>query len=141
MNKGKDQIMKNMEFLMKELHKEWERSGKTRAVVIINVSQTEAVNKHLVDVIQKNTGTLGDKDLDFEESVAYTRENYVLLRMLKKVKVAEDKVKERKGEAFFVELDKEEDRLFQDIIGAEEDISFRRKQSEDFFELQYSFAD
>ena len=127
MNKGKDQIMKNMEFLMKELHKEWERSGKTRAVVIINVSQTEAVNKHLVDVIQKNTGTLGDKDLDFEESVAYTRENYVLLRMLKKVKVAEDKVKERKGEAFFVELDKEEDRLFQDIIGAEEDISFRRK--------------
>ena len=121
MNKEKDQIMKNMEFLMTELHKEWERSGKTRAVVIINVSQTEAVNKHLVDVIQKNTGTLGDKDLDFEESVAYTRENYVLLRMLKKVKVAEDKLKERKGEEFSVELDKEEYRLFQEVIGAEDD--------------------
>ena len=122
MNKGKDQIMKNMEFLMTELHKEWERSGKTRAVVIISVSQTEAVNKRLVDVIQKNTGTLGDKELDFEESVARTRENYVLLRMLKKVKVAEDKVKERKEKEFSVELDREEYRLFQDIIGAEEDV-------------------
>ncbi len=120
MNKEKDQIMKNMEFLMTELHKEWERSGKTRAVVIINVSQTEAVNKRLIDVIQKNTGDLEVKVLEFEESVARARENYVLLRMLKKVKVAEDKVKIRKEDEFSVELDKEEYRLFQEIIGAED---------------------
>lgn len=123
MDKRKDQVMKNMEFLMEELHKEWERSGKTRAVIIISSAQTDAVNKRLASVIQKNTGVLEEKELEFEESVARSRENYVLLRMLKKVKAAEDKVKAgMREEEFSVELDKEEYRLFQDVVGAEEDM-------------------
>ena len=45
------EVMKNMEFLMKELHKEWERSGITKATVIIQQEEVEAVNQVLIKKI------------------------------------------------------------------------------------------
>lgn len=47
MNRDGKEIVNNMEILMKELHKEWDRSGVTRASVIISIDKVEDVNKVL----------------------------------------------------------------------------------------------
>lgn len=38
-------VIKNMEFLVKELHKEWDRSGAAKASVIISLDEVEAINE------------------------------------------------------------------------------------------------
>lgn len=50
-----------------------------------------------------------------------TKNNFVLLRMVKKVKKADEKtMKKGLDTAFLVELDKEEYKLFVDIVGIQE---------------------
>ena len=42
-------VIKNMEFLVKELHKEWDRSGVTKASVIISLEEVEmAIDKEAI---------------------------------------------------------------------------------------------
>ena len=40
-------VIKNMEFLVKELHKEWDRSGVTKASVIISLEEVDGINDKL----------------------------------------------------------------------------------------------
>lgn len=37
-------VIKNMEFLVKELHKEWDRSGASKASVIISIEEVDGIN-------------------------------------------------------------------------------------------------
>ena len=36
-------VIKNMEFLVKELHKEWDRSGASKASVIISLEEVDGI--------------------------------------------------------------------------------------------------
>ena len=36
-------VIKNMEFLVKELHKEWDRSGASKASVIITLEEVDGI--------------------------------------------------------------------------------------------------
>ena len=36
-------VIKNMEFLVKELHKEWDRSGASKASVIISIEEVDGI--------------------------------------------------------------------------------------------------
>ena len=36
-------VIKNMEFLVKELHKEWDRSGASKASVIISLEEVDGM--------------------------------------------------------------------------------------------------
>ena len=36
-------VIKNMQFLVKELHKEWDRSGVTKASVIISLEEVDGI--------------------------------------------------------------------------------------------------
>lgn len=38
-------VIKNMEFLVKELHKEWDRSGASKASVIISLEEVDGIGK------------------------------------------------------------------------------------------------
>ena len=47
-------VIKNMEFLVKELHKEWDRSGASKASVIISLEEVVVLCQDLVQVKMRN---------------------------------------------------------------------------------------
>ena len=109
-------IDKTMEFLMGELHKEWDRTGATKASVLISLEEVDEVNKTLVATIMKRQEQ-ADKAIDFKECVRLSKENYILLRLARKIKKEEDRTnKLALGLEFEVALDKEELKLFKGIF-------------------------
>lgn len=115
------EIRKDMEYLVKLLHKEWERSGKTKAVVTVQLEDVSEIKKRMAGVIADKQKLLENEELTFKESMELSKNNFVLLRLVKKVKKAEEKtMKKGLDTAFSVELDKEEYKLFVDIVGIQE---------------------
>ena len=88
-------LMKDMEFLINELHKEWDRSGATKATVIIGIEEASEVNQTLAAKIVEKQELLEKDELSFKQSIGLSRENYVLLRLVKKIKAKEDKTNEK----------------------------------------------
>ena len=119
MKKDGKEIVLDMEFLMKELHKEWDRSGVTKASVVISVEEVKEVNQVLLFRIAKIQELAESKDMTLKESVSLSRECYVLLRVARKIKAMEDKTNQKAMDLeFSVPLDKEELKLFKELFGA-----------------------
>ena len=115
------EIRKDMEYLVKLLHKEWERSGKTKAVVTVRLVDVPEIEKRMAGVIADKQKHLENEELTFKQSMELSKNNFVLLRLVKKVKKAEEKtMKKGLDTEFSVELDKEEYKLFVDIVGIQE---------------------
>ena len=85
---GKE-IAEDMEHLVKLLHKEWERSGRTKALVTIRLSDAAEVKKRMAKVIAGKQKQLENDELTFRQSMELSKQNFVLLRLVKKVKKAE----------------------------------------------------
>jgi hypothetical protein len=120
MNRDSKEIVTNMEFLMKELHKEWDRSGVTKASVVISIEKVEEVNKILKMRITKAQALAVEKMMTYKENIFLSRDCYVLLRLARKIKAKEDKTnKKAMNLEFSVELDKEELKLFKEMFGNE----------------------
>ena len=110
-------LMKDMEFLINELHKEWDRSGATKVTVIIGIEEVTEVNQTLAAKIMEKQELLEKDELSFKQSIGLSRENYVLLRLVKKIKAKEDKTNEKGLDMeFSVPLDKEEYKLFKSMF-------------------------
>ena len=119
MKRDGKEIVFDMEFLMKELHKEWDRSGVTKASVVISVEEVKEVNQVLLFRIAKTQELAESKDMTLKESVSLSRECYVLLRVARKIKAMEDKTNQKAMDLeFSVPLDKEELKLFKEMFGA-----------------------
>ena len=117
---GKE-IRKNMEYLLMLLHTEWESSGKTKAQVTVNLSDAEEVKRRMTGMIAEKQKQLEMNDLTFEQSMELAKQDFVLIRLVKKVKKAEEKTAEKADDAeFSVELDREEYELFAEIAGIQE---------------------
>ena len=116
---GKE-IRKDMEYLVKLLHKEWERSGKTKAQVTVSLSDAVEIGKRMAGVIHDKQKQLENEELTCQQSMELSKQNFVLLRLVKKVKKAEEKTVKKADTEFFVELDKEEYKLFAKIVGTQE---------------------
>lgn len=115
------EVRKDMEYLVKLLHKEWERSGKTKAAVTVRLVDVPEIEKSMAGVIADKQKHLENEELTFKQSMELSKNNFVLLRLVKKVKKAEEKtVKKGLDTEFSVELDKEEYKLFVDIVGIQE---------------------
>ena len=115
------EIRKDMEYLVKLLHKEWERSGKTKAVVTVRLLDMKEIESRMAKVITDKQKQLENEEITFKQSMELSKSNFVLLRLLKKMKKAEEKtVKKSIDLAFNVELDKEEYKLFVEIVGVQE---------------------
>lgn len=115
------EVRKDMEYLVKLLHKEWERSGKTKAAVTVRLVDVPEIKKRMAGVIADKQKLLENEELTFKQSMELSKNNFVLLRLVKKVKRAEEKtVKKGLDTEFSVELDKEEYKLFVDIVGIQE---------------------
>ena len=117
---GKETV-KNMEHLVKLLHKEWERSGRTKAEVSIDIADKKATETRLAGEIQARQGQLETEGMSFKECMELSKENFVLLRLAKKIKKAADKAECREDAvSFTVEMDKEEYKLFSTLIRVQE---------------------
>ena len=117
---GKETV-KNMEHLVKLLHKEWERSGRTKAEVSIDIMDKKEVGAKLTAEIQERQKQLETAGMDFKDCMALSRENFVLLRLARKIKKAGDRVERREDAvSFAVEMDKEEYKLFSTLIRVQE---------------------
>lgn len=117
MGKQNKEIIANMEFLMKELHKEWDRSGAKMASVFISLNEVEEVNKTILLRIAKKQKEAEKGDITFKQSVRLSRECYILLRLARKIKTGETK-SYRDGTCyeFEVALDKDEWKLFKEMF-------------------------
>lgn len=118
MGKQNKEIIDNMEFLMKELHKEWDRTGAVKASVFISLDEVEDVNKVILLRIAKQQKEAETGDITFRKSVRLSRECYVLLRLVRKIKTEEHRTY-RNGTCyeFEVALDKDELKLFKEMFG------------------------
>ena len=117
---GKETV-RNMEHLLKLLHKEWERSGRTKAEVSIDIADKREAETRLAAEIQARQGQLETEGMAFKECMELSKENFVLLRLAKKIKKAANKAERREDAvSFTVEMDKEEYKLFSTLIRVQE---------------------
>lgn len=115
------EITKDMEYLVKLLHKEWERSGKTKAVVTVNLSDMPEIESRMAKVIADKQKLVENDALTFKQSMELSKSNFILLRLVKKVKKEAEKTNKKGLDLeFLVELDRDEYRLFQEIVGTQE---------------------
>ena len=110
-------VIKNMEFLVKELHKEWDRSGVAKTSVIISLDEVDGINEKLKEIIYKTQKALDEDELTFKQSIAKSKECYVFLRVVRKIAKKKDKCeKQAIDNEFAVELDKEELMLSKELF-------------------------
>ena len=112
----KENIEKNMEFLIKELQKEWDVSKETKHRVTIYVKDAKRVRIR----VQQQIADMGEmlhnqSDMSFKESMKLCRANYVTLRVARKL-IAGQNAAEESGEAeYTIAFDKEEFRSFRKL--------------------------
>lgn len=116
-----NELMKNMEYLIKLLHKEWGRSGRTTAEAAIKTSDLPMVLKRTAAAIMENQERFEKVEMTFKQSMELSGENFVLLRLARKIDKA-DKRAARNGAdtEVCIELDREEHRLLVKIMGIQE---------------------
>lgn len=113
----KREIYNSINFLIKELHKEWNRPGVTKASVFILKEEAPKVEKCIAAHIATVQKEMDTADMTFKESIHRSRECFVLLRMAKKIKKMEDKADKKSVDVgFSVDFDKEELKLFREVI-------------------------
>lgn len=112
----KENIEKNMEFLIKELQKEWDVSKETKHRVTISVKDARRVRIR----VQQQIADMGEmlhnqSDMSFKESMKLCRANYVTLRVARKL-IAGQNAAEASGEAeYTIAFDKEEFSCFRKL--------------------------
>ena len=112
----KGNIEKNMEFLIKELQKEWDVSKETKHRVTISVKDARRVRIR----VQQQIAEMGEmlhsqSNMSFKESMKLCRANYVTLRVARKL-IAGQNAAEAAGEAeYTVAFDKEEFSCFRKL--------------------------
>lgn len=113
----KENIIKNMEFLIEELHTEWERSGAVKTFITITQEDADDVTLKIKTVIYKMEKSVEDKDLNFKQSMKKSKECYILLRLIKKIIRQDDLARDGEIDGdLVIGLDKEELRFYKKII-------------------------
>lgn len=112
---------RNMEYLLKLLQNEWERSGRTKAQASLKPENVKEVGVRLAEEIKKRQGQIDRDEMTFRQGMELSKENFILLRLAKKIKKAADKAEGKVAEASFtVELDREEYKLFSLLVQVQE---------------------
>lgn len=112
----KENIEKNMEFLIKELQKEWDVSKETKHRVTISAKDARRVRIR----VQQQIADMGEmlhsqSNMSFKESMKLCRANYVTLRIARKL-IAGQNAAEAAGEAeYTIAFDKEEFSCFRKL--------------------------
>lgn len=116
---NENSMQKEMEYVLKFLEREWEHTGETKEVQVIGLREISLVNFEIERKIKENKEQLS-LDISFRNSLKLTRENYVLLRLARKIKAEKDKADQDNQRWFYVGLDVEEYELYMKITEDEE---------------------
>ena len=117
-----NELIKNMEYLVKLLHKEWERSGRTAAEAVIKTSDLPTVSKRTAAAIMERQARLETAEMTFKQSMELSRENFILLRLARKIEKADRRAAKNGADTeICIELDREEHRLLVKIMGIQEE--------------------
>lgn len=112
-----NEMMKQMEYLVKLLHKEWERSGKTKKEAVINQRELCEIGVEIDRRVSDTLSLMNGDALSFSETMQYSKENYILLRLAKKMVKAQRKFKDNSVDyTVRIPLDKEELQMYQEIV-------------------------
>ena len=112
----KENIEKNMEFLIKELQKEWDVSKETKHRVTISAKDARRVRIR----VQQQIADMGEmlhsqSNMSFKERMKLCRANYVTLRVARKL-IAGQNAAEAAGETeYTIAFDKEEFSCFRKL--------------------------
>lgn len=116
MREGQE-LVKNMEFLVKELEKEWEQSGVTKAKVVLEVDDITEVNGVISRKISKTQESIENETMTFTQNMRLIKENYILLRLLKKIVKKEKKAMNIGADyEISIAMDKEELKLYKTMF-------------------------
>lgn len=119
MEKGKG-TEREMEYLLKLLHKEWERSGRTKKRVPMDAARLKETWAMLSAAVKDRQAQLEMGEKDLKQCMKLSRENFILLRLVRKIKKAGDKAERPDNGGFLmVEMDREEYRLFSALVKAQ----------------------
>ena len=112
----KENIEKNMEFLIKELQKEWDVSKETKHRVTISVKDARRVRIK----VQQQIADMGEmlhnqSDMSFKESMKLCRTNYVTLRVARKLIAGQNAAEAAEETEYTIAFDKEEFSCFRKL--------------------------
>ena len=110
-------VIKDMEFLLNELHKEWERPGEVKSSVSIPYEKVEEISRKLNVIVYETQQSADSDGLAFKQSIAKSKQCYVLLRIMRKIVKGKGKCDRQAVDAeFVIELDGEESKLFKEMF-------------------------
>ena len=117
----KDQTIRVLEYAVKMLKKEWEKSGETKKVLETDTTEIHSMLEKINhDIKISSEAMTGEEIIPFRESIEQSKRNYILLRIGRKLVKATEKA-EKKGTVFSkIELDKEEAKLLAQIMKEQE---------------------
>ena len=84
----KEMYLRYMEFLIGELLKEWEISGsETEKVVLTKDEANELKRKVMLNIVRQQDGIDNNQNIMFTESIKMSKDNFIMLRIIKKLLV------------------------------------------------------
>ena len=109
--------LKENGFLLNELHKEWERPGEVKSSVSIPYEKVEEISRKLNVIVYETQQSADSDGLAFKQSIAKSKQCYVLLRIMRKIVKGKGKCDRQAVDAeFVIELDGEESKLFKEMF-------------------------
>lgn len=116
-----NELIKNMEYMVKLLHKEWERSGRTTAEAAVKTGNLPMISKRTAAAIMEKQARLETAEMTFKQSMELSRENFILLRLARKIEKADRRAAKNGADTeICIELDREEHRFLVKIMGIQE---------------------
>lgn len=115
-----NEMVENMEYLLEQLHEEWDKSGKTEVQVILSDAEISPIRYRLLMAIEDIKAQMEREDLNFRQTITLSKESFVLLRLVIKVKEALTKATLVGKEKIIIELDREEHELLKGLDGGKE---------------------
>ena len=108
----KTEYEKSMEQMLRMLHDEWSRTGKTKAEVFLTKKDAEMMGAVITDEVKMLHILVDNEEVSLKESIQYSKEAFIYLRIAKKLKKAYEKTTEEK---IVIAFDKEELARFKEL--------------------------
>ncbi|MCM1160730.1 MAG: hypothetical protein NC412_05860 [Roseburia sp.] len=108
----KTEMEKSMEQMLKLLHDEWSRTGRSKAEVFISKKDAEKLSLVITEATLVLQSCVDAEDVTFKESLQYSKEAFIHFRIAKKVNKACEKAA---VENVVITLDKEELARFKEL--------------------------
>ena len=107
-------IYEYLELTMQQLEQEWQRAGEVMKLQVVGLNDIRSINGAIAKAVVENREQKS-KSISFEESLSIVKENYILLRLAKKIREHRVMADRRNERWFYIGLDREEYDVFQKI--------------------------